>query len=214
MVIDDLKFDDRGLLTVIAQDWRTGEVLMVAFANREAVQKTFETGRVHYYSRSRQSLWLKGESSGAFQLVKEIRTDCDRDALLIKIEQLGGGACHTGERSCFFEVMRAGESVFDVLERLEGVIEERRLSTGEKSYVKSLLEKGEDTQLKKVGEESMEFACAVKDRDSARVVAEAADVLFHMAVCMADKGIGLGLIKDELARRFGTGGHEEKAARS
>ncbi|MBB5022633.1 bifunctional phosphoribosyl-AMP cyclohydrolase/phosphoribosyl-ATP diphosphatase HisIE [Desulfurispira natronophila] len=208
-----LKFDDKGLLTVITQDWRSGEVLMVAFADKEAVHKTLETGRVHYFSRSRQQLWLKGESSGAYQLVKEMRIDCDRDALLIKIEQLGGGACHTGERSCFFEIALPGPSSFDILERLDEVIQERKNADSTQSYVKTLLDKGDDASLKKIGEETLEYACAVKDGLRDRIISEAADVVFHMAVSMAGNNITLTDVKDELYRRFGTGGHIEKAQR-
>ncbi len=108
-----------GLVPVIAQDWQTGEVLMLAYMNEEAWEKTLETGKVHYYSRSRQKIWLKGESSGHFQIVKEIRLDCDLDTLLIKVEQLGGAACHKGYRSCFFRRFKdgnlevVGEKIFD-----------------------------------------------------------------------------------------------------
>lgn len=210
---DTLKYDQNGFVTVIAQEWRTGEILMVAFANREAVEKTLETGYVHYYSRSRQQLWLKGETSGALQLVKEIRVDCDRDALLIQIDQQKGVACHTGARSCFFDIAQPGHVVFSILDRLDEVIESRRHATSGSSYVKSLFEKGEDTQLKKVGEEAVEFACAVKDNDPDKMIAEAADVVFHLAVALADKGISFGKVKDELARRFGTSGITEKASR-
>lgn len=210
---DSLKYDRSGLVTVIAQEWRTGEILMVAFANSEAVDKTLETGYVHYYSRSRQQLWLKGETSGALQLVKEIRVDCDRDALLIQIDQQKGVACHTGARSCFFDIVQPGNVVFSVLDRLDEVIENRRHASSGSSYVKSLFEKGEDTQLKKIGEEAVEFACAVKDNDANKMVAEAADVVFHLAIALADKGISFSAVKDELARRFGTSGIAEKASR-
>ncbi|MBR2251255.1 MAG: phosphoribosyl-AMP cyclohydrolase [Neisseriaceae bacterium] len=108
-LLDKLKFDDNGLICTIAQDHQTGRVLMVAWANKDAIQKTAETGLAHYYSRSRQKLWCKGEESGHFQKVKEIRTDCDGDTLLLQIEQVGGMACHTGRQSCFFQVWQNDE---------------------------------------------------------------------------------------------------------
>lgn len=213
--LDSLRFDDRGLVAVVAQDYRTGEVLMLAWANREAVEQTLLTGKVHYWSRSRDELWLKGATSGAFQMLRSMRVDCDRDALLVEIEQLGGGACHTGARSCFY-TSATGKSAareFDILEQLDAVIELRRSAEPSESYVSKLLHKKEDSRLKKIGEEAVELVCALKDGSPA-AVEETADLLFHVAVALHGRDQDLASVKAVLAERFGYSGIAEKAARS
>ena len=227
-LIDQLKFDDNGLIPAITQDDANGEVLMMAWMNAEAVENTLETGTVHYYSRSRQKQWMKGESSGHVQIVKEIRFDCDNDCLLIKIDQQGA-ACHTGQRSCFYrvwdgEVKESSEKLVDVaavyarqdiLEALYNIIQERRqLADGEKSYVKSLFDKGLDKILGKIGEEATETAIAGKGGDPQEVIYEVADLFFHVLVLLGFYDLPPERIYSELRRRFGLSGIEEKLSRT
>ena len=227
-LIEQLKFDENGLIPAITQDAETGEVLMMAWMNTEAVAQTLATGKVHYYSRSRQKQWMKGESSGHVQLVKEIRFDCDNDCLLIRIDQQGA-ACHTGQKSCFYrvwdgDVQETGEKLVDaasvyarqdILEALYNIIQERRqLADGEKSYVKSLFDKGLDKILGKIGEEATETAIAGKGGDKDEVVYEVADLVFHVLVLLGYYDLPPERIYAELRRRFGLSGIEEKASRS
>ncbi len=227
-LIDQLKFDENGLIPAITQDAETGEVLMMAWMNAEAVEQTIATGKVHYYSRSRQKQWMKGESSGHLQIVKEIRFDCDSDCLLIKIEQQGA-ACHTGQRSCFYrvwdgEVQQVGEKQVDaaslyarqdILAALYNIIQERRqLGAGEKSYVKSLFDKGLDKILGKIGEEATEVAIAGKGGDKQEVIYEVADLFFHVLVLLGYYDLPPERIYAELRRRFGLSGIDEKASRT
>ncbi|PNU20154.1 bifunctional phosphoribosyl-AMP cyclohydrolase/phosphoribosyl-ATP pyrophosphatase [Geothermobacter hydrogeniphilus] len=226
-LIEQLKFDDNGLIPAITQDADNSEVLMMAWMNAEAVEQTLATGKVHYYSRSRRKQWLKGESSGHVQLVKEIRFDCDNDCLLIKVEQQGA-ACHTGQRSCFYRkwdgrtVETSGKVVDaaslyarnDILEALYNIIQERRqLADGEKSYVKSLFDKGLDKILGKIGEEATETAVAGKGGDRDEVIYEVADLFFHVLVLLGYYDLPPERIYAELRRRFGLSGIEEKASR-
>lgn len=205
----DIVFGPDGLIPAIAQDAGTREVLMLAWMNRESLQKTLDTGMVHYYSRSRACLWLKGETSGHFQKVVEIRRDCDSDALLILVEQTGA-ACHTGNRSCFYRDL-AGENVpastarparhEDILSELQNVIEDRRANPKEGSYTNYLFDKGIDKMLKKVGEESAEIIIAAKNPSESDLVGEVADMMFHVSVVLAERGLGWGDVCAELERR-------------
>ena len=225
---EQLKFDDHGLIPVITRDADSGEVLMMAFMNAEAVAKTLETGRVHYYSRSRRKLWMKGESSGHVQTVREIRFDCDADCLLITVEQ-EGAACHTGHKSCFYrrwegaaavsEAEKAADPLaayarHDILDAVYHVIQERRQNPGEKSYVASLFAKGLDKILGKIGEEATETAVAGKGGDRDEVVYEVADLFFHTLVLLGYYDLPPERIYAELRRRFGLSGIEEKESRS
>ncbi len=225
---EQLKFDENGLIPAITQDAETGEVLMMAWMNAEAVEQTVATGKVHYYSRSRQKQWMKGESSGHLQIVKEIRFDCDSDCLLISIDQ-HGAACHTGQRSCFYrvwggEVQEVSEKLVDaasvyarqdILEALYNIIQERRqLGAGEKSYVKSLFDKGLDKILGKIGEEATETAIAGKGGNKQEVIYEVADLFFHVLVLLGFYDLPPERIYAELRRRFGLSGIEEKASRT
>lgn len=227
-LIEQLKFGEDGLIPAITQDAATGEVLMMAWMNAEAVEQTLASGKVHYYSRSRQKQWMKGESSGHLQLVKEIRFDCDNDCLLVKIEQQGV-ACHTGQRSCFYRVWdgaikEGGEKLVDaaslyarqdILEALYNIIQERKqLAAGEKSYVKSLFDKGLDKILGKIGEEATETAVAGKGGIKEEVIGEVADLLFHVLVLLGYYDLPPERVYAELRRRFGLSGLEEKANRS
>ncbi len=212
------------LIPVIAQDYVTNEVLMLAYMNKEALELTIEKKTAHYFSRSRQKMWQKGESSGNFQIVKEILIDCDNDTLVLKIDQVGGAACHTGRKSCFFTNLLTNETDeninleatanYSITDKLYHTIMERKLANDpSSSYVASLLDKGDNSILKKVVEEAGEFCFAVKDNDEKEIIYEAADLAFHVLVALADKGINPDRIKQELKRREGVSGIAEKNSR-
>ncbi len=206
-LLKNLKFDERGLIPVVAQDYRTGEIRMVAYANEEAIRKTLETGYAHYYSRSRQKLWKKGETSGELQRVREIRVDCDNDTLIYLIEQEKNRACHTGERNCFFRNLE-GEYVlkkplpFEVLPRLQEVLKDRIENLPEGSYTTKLVKKGFDRIVQKFGEESVEVLIALMNRDKEQVVYESADMLYHWLLALTYLGIDVKEVLEELSRRF------------
>jgi phosphoribosyl-ATP pyrophosphohydrolase/phosphoribosyl-AMP cyclohydrolase len=203
---DEMNFGENGLLPAVAQDADTGEVLMLAWMNRDALEKTLGTGLVHYYSRSRACLWLKGETSGHFQKVREIRRDCDDDALLLLIEQTGA-ACHTGNRSCFYRELggaEAGAPCFgteDILGEVQNVIEDRRAHPKEGSYTNYLFDKGIDKMLKKIGEESAEIIIAAKNPSDEDLAGEIADMMFHVSVVLAQRGMSWSHVCAELRRR-------------
>lgn len=202
--IDELKFDGAGLIPVVTQDYKDNTVLMVAYMNREAVEKTVETGKATYFSRSRNSLWLKGETSGHFQLVKEIYSDCDNDTLLLKVEQVGDIACHTGTRSCFFNKVKEFEKVEDskkVVDKLYELILDRKKNPVEGSYTNYLFEKGLDKILKKVGEESAEVIIGAKNEDRKEMVYEISDLAYHTLILLAHFGITPDEIRAELESR-------------
>lgn len=226
-LVEQLKFDDNGLIPAITRDADNGEVLMMAYMNAEAVEKTLKTGKVHYFSRSRRKLWMKGETSGHVQTVCEIHFDCDSDCLLITVEQ-EGAACHTGQRSCFYRRWQDDATVVDtvkatdplqayaredILDAVYHVIQERRRNPSEKSYVASLFAKGLDKILGKIGEEATETAVAGKGGDPEQVVYETADLFFHTLVLLGYYDIAPERIYDELRRRFGISGIEEKKGR-
>lgn len=212
---DNIKFNDKGLVPAIAQDARTGEVLMMAWMNLDALEKTLATGKAHYYSRSRGSLWLKGETSGNFQEVRSVSYDCDGDTLLVMVEPKGP-ACHTGEQTCFFRTIGEGQARPTgplVLAGLERVLEERKKADPESSYVASLYAKGLPKILAKVEEEAGELIEAAADKEKQDVVYEFCDLLFHSMVLLAEKGVSMDEVYGELARRFGMSGIEEKKSR-
>lgn len=199
----NLKFDEKGLVVAIAQDAVTGEVLMQAFQNEEAVRKTMETGLVHYFSRSRNSLWLKGETSGHFQHLAEAKSDCDGDAILYRVIQ-DGAACHTGNRSCFFTKMTESEALnnriaFDVID----TIRNRKENPKEGSYTNYLLAKGKDKILKKFMEECAETVIAAKNNDKEELIYELSDVVYHMLVLMETEGVEIADLMAELQKREG-----------
>ncbi|HHW00154.1 MAG TPA: bifunctional phosphoribosyl-AMP cyclohydrolase/phosphoribosyl-ATP diphosphatase HisIE [Clostridiaceae bacterium] len=215
-ILMEVKFDEKGLIPVVTKDVNSGEVLMLAYMNREALKKTLETGRVHYWSRSRNKLWLKGETSGNYQLVKSIRVDCDGDALLIMVEQKGV-ACHTGHYSCFYRELD-GEGIKEVEDNISGelveskdksailrelydVIVDRKKHPKEGSYTNYLFEKGLDKILKKVGEESAEVIIAAKNKSFEEIRYEIADLLYHLFVLMVERGLKPDDIYDELRKR-------------
>lgn len=210
----DLQFDDNGLIPVIVQDAESGEVLMLAFANEEAIEKTVETGFAHFFSRSRRILWKKGETSGNTLGVVSIRFDCDSDGLLYRVRP-SGPTCHTGEVSCFYRTLWGDEEIrgAEIVSRVFAAIEDRQKRRPQGSYVASLFEKGKDAILEKIAEESGELILAAKGDDKRAIVHEAADLAFHTLVVMAESGIRPGDVYAELARRFGRSGLEEKASR-
>jgi phosphoribosyl-ATP pyrophosphohydrolase/phosphoribosyl-AMP cyclohydrolase len=201
----ELTFDDRGLIPAVVQDAATGEVLMVAWMNEEALRLTQETGQTHFWSRSRQELWHKGATSGNVMNVREIRVDCDADTLLVQADP-AGPACHTGERSCFYRQLGApsadvGFRAARILDELFAVILDRQTSRPAGSYTAHLLDAGEDEILKKVGEEAMEVILAAKGQGDGRLVAEMADLIYHLLVLLAARGLSLEVVRGELARR-------------
>ena len=175
--IEDLRFDNYGLIPAIAQDWLDGSILMLAWMNKESLTMTLETKNVHYWSRSRSEIWRKGATSGSTQILKEIRFDCDNDALILLIEQNGSGACHTGEKSCFFNEIKINQSdkkekkttpFSNICSELFNTINERSINPSEKSYTNHLLTKGSNTILKKIGEEKTidSLVKEISDRDN------------------------------------------------
>ena len=201
---DDFKKNPEGLVPVIVQDYRTREVLMMAYMNEEAYDQTTRNGRMTYFSRSRNSLWLKGETSGHFQYVKSLTLDCDNDTLLAKVDQVGA-ACHTGNPTCFFQHL-AGNDVDEtnplrVFESVYQVIADRKEHPKEGSYTNYLLDKGIDKILKKVGEEATEIVIAAKNPNANEVMYEMSDFLYHMMVLMVEKDVTWEEIAEELAKR-------------
>jgi len=221
-LFDEVKWDARGLVPAVVQDVADRRVLMLAYMDREALEKTLETGFTHFHSRSRDVLWKKGESSGHVQRVREVRLDCDGDTLLVQVDQTGP-ACHTEAPTCFFRRTEEGALVRDEeagtlygeLASLFATIQERRAAADpETSYVARLFSKGRDHILKKVAEESSEVLMASMDGDPAAVTRETADLLFHLLVAMAEAGVDPADVAAELRARRGVSGLEEKAARS
>lgn len=195
-----IKFDDKGLVPAIAQDVETKEVLMMAYMNEESIKMTIESGYATYFSRSRQELWKKGETSGHLQELKGFYYDCDGDTVLIKVKQTGP-ACHTGEYSCFHNPVV--EYVFeeDMLRKLYGIIENRKNNPVEGSYTNYLFDKGVDKILKKVGEESAEVIIAAKNDDKNELIYEISDMVYHTMVLMLNQGVTIEEIKKELKSR-------------
>lgn len=209
MDINNLKFNEKGLIPAIIQDYKSGQVLMMAFMNEESILKTIETKKTCFYSRSREKLWTKGETSGHFQYVKDIRYDCDEDCLLILVEQIGP-ACHTNNYSCFyrsFEEKELSETIefandkAKVLQEVFEVILDRRENPKEGSYTNYLFEKGIDKILKKVGEESAETIIAAKNNEKSEIQYETADLFYHLLVMLADRGLEPNDIYKELEKR-------------
>jgi phosphoribosyl-AMP cyclohydrolase / phosphoribosyl-ATP pyrophosphohydrolase len=200
--LDIIRYNEQGLVPAIAQDYLDGTVLMMAWMNRESLQKTLETEEAWYWSRSRQELWHKGATSGHFQKVKGIRYDCDSDALLLTIEQIGDIACHTGERSCFHQVEGAkSHPPADTLTEVFKVIKQRQEHPIEDSYTCKLFAGGDNKILKKIGEESAEVVMACKDNDPNAIASEAADLLYHTLVAIAYHNVDLRDVYRQLDSR-------------
>jgi phosphoribosyl-ATP pyrophosphohydrolase/phosphoribosyl-AMP cyclohydrolase len=201
VTLDELRFDERGLIPAVVQEADTGEVLMVAWMDRAAVEATLTTGFTHFWSRSRQQPWRKGEKSGHAQHVRALYADCDTDTLLVQVHQ-DGVACHTGNRTCFFTAVQGGAVAANMLERLERVVESRKATPQAGSYVSGLLAKGEATIARKIGEEASEvITAALGGEGDRRVIEEVADLWFHTMVLLGARGLQLRDVLEELARR-------------
>jgi phosphoribosyl-ATP pyrophosphohydrolase/phosphoribosyl-AMP cyclohydrolase len=221
LALDDLAWGEDSLLPAIVQQQGTGEVLMLAWMDRTALERTLETGRTWFWSRSRQAYWMKGETSGNVQDVAGVRYDCDGDALLVTVQQRGTGACHTGERTCFYRSLDVNgvpvraESVDDagvprrlgdVMEELAAVLEQRKRDLPEGSYTAKLLIGPQDKLLKKIAEESGEVIIAARDHDIAQTRYEAGDLLYHLLVVLAREGVSPDDLAAEMAGRLPGGG--------
>ena len=201
---DDFKLNSDGMIPVVVQDYKSDEVLMVAYMNKDAFENTLNTGKMTYYSRSRKELWLKGETSGHYQYVKKLMIDCDNDTLLAKVKQIGG-ACHTGNRTCFYRQIAGKEYIdtnpYNVLNDVYDVIMDRKVNPKEGSYTNYLFDKGIDKILKKCGEEATEIVIAAKNNDKEELKYEISDFMYHMMVLMADAGLDWTDIMNELSHR-------------
>lgn len=200
--IDKIKYDERGLVPAIVQDYLDGTVLMMAWMNAESLQKTLDTGETWFWSRSRQEFWHKGATSGHLQHVRDIRYDCDSDALLVTVEQVGDIACHTGERSCFHQI--AGTKTAppaDTLSDLYATICDRRDNPHAGSYTQTLFAGGDNKILKKIGEEAVEVVMACKDDDPDQIAGEVADLLYHTLVAISHHRVSIRDVYRKLQSR-------------
>jgi phosphoribosyl-ATP pyrophosphohydrolase/phosphoribosyl-AMP cyclohydrolase len=221
-ILDRVDWKKQELLPVIVQDVHSSEVLMMAYMDKEALLLSLKTKIAHYFSRSKQRIWKKGESSGHTQEIKSFNIDCDNDTLLLKVVQ-NGVACHTGRKSCFFTELESGnveskvevssEAMYGVIDTLYHTIQERKNADPRESWTAKLLSKGDNTILKKVVEEAGEFSFAYKDENESEMIYEAADLTYHVLVALAAKNIAPDRIKQELARRFSMSGIAEKNSR-
>jgi phosphoribosyl-ATP pyrophosphohydrolase/phosphoribosyl-AMP cyclohydrolase len=220
MTLSQLKYDVDGLITVVVQDRLTGEIRMLAHANEQALRATLDSGDGHFYSRSRRALWRKGETSGHVLRVAEVWADCDADAVVYLVDP-DGPSCHTGRPSCFFQRLDArGELHLDpdahacaLLPRLFAELEKRKHAPASQSYTRKLLDEGVDAIGDKIREEAEELALAISSESDARVVAEAADEIYHLLVGLLARDVPLRAVEAELAKRFGLSGLAEKAGR-
>lgn len=202
----EVAFDDDGLVPCVVQDWRTGEVLTLAYMNREALERTLKTGEVFFWSRSRGELWHKGETSGNVQRLRSLRYDCDADALLALVDP-AGPACHTGERTCFHRTVGApAVADHEALPRLARTLEQRRHDLPDGSYTARLLLGGPDGIGQKVQEEAEEVARAARDESEQRLREEAADVMYHLGVLLESRGLSFSDALHELTSRMPSSG--------
>lgn len=201
---EEFKLNPEGLIPVVVQDYKTSQVLMVAYMDQEAYQHTLDTGKMTYFSRSRQEQWVKGDTSGHYQYVKSLTADCDLDTILAKVSQVGA-ACHTGSYSCFFQELIKKDyeetNPLKVFEEVLDVIKDRKVHPKEGSYTNYLFDKGIDKILKKLGEEATEIVIAAKNPNPEEIKYEISDFLYHMMVLMVEKGVTWEEITDELAKR-------------
>ena len=206
--ISKLKFDERGLIPAIVQDFRTREVLTLAYMNAESFARTVETKETWFWSRSRNKLWHKGETSGNIQKVVELLLDCDGDAIVVLVDP-AGPACHTGAQSCFGNAGTAQPITTDqLLDQLYDLVKEREKTRPADSYTSYLFNQGLDKILKKLGEESTETIVAAKNNEDERLISEVADLVYHLIVLLVARGISLDQIRAELTRRRTAGGSE------
>ncbi|NJR66001.1 MAG: bifunctional phosphoribosyl-AMP cyclohydrolase/phosphoribosyl-ATP diphosphatase HisIE [Leptolyngbyaceae cyanobacterium CRU_2_3] len=200
--VEQIRYNEQGLVPAIIQDYLDGTVLMMAWMNRESLEKTIETGQTWFWSRSRSALWHKGETSGHLQQVKSLRYDCDSDALLVTVEQQGDIACHTGERSCFHQIAGTVKApLADTLSQVFEVICDRRDYPNPESYTCKLLAGGDNQILKKIGEESAEVVMACKDDDAGAIAGEVADLLYHTLVALAHHNVDIRAVYRKLQER-------------
>lgn len=209
MNLDDVKFDERGLIPAIVQNAATREVLTLAYMNRESLEKTIETQQTWFWSRSRGELWHKGETSGNTQKVVSLTLDCDADAIVVLVDP-AGPACHTGATSCF-EIGLNATGVGSVLDQLYELIQSRERERPSNSYTTYLFDEGLDKILKKLGEESAETIIAAKNEDQGRVVSEVADLMYHLLVLLVARGVSLDEVSQELGQRRKAGNASERA---
>jgi len=220
--IDSLKFNEQGLIPAIAQDRLSGEVRMMAWMDRAAVEQTLATRRATFFSRSRGKSWVKGEESGNVLVVTELLADCDADTLLVLCDP-AGPSCHTGRDNCFFQAVSSGppdgaveapdQSEKPFVEKLETLLEARKRSSGDKSYTRSLFDGGAAKIGEKIREEAGEVSEAIASENGERVASEAADIFYHLLVGLRFREVPFRRVLAVLAARFGTGGHVEKASR-
>ena len=203
--LEKLKFNEKGLIPVITQSYYTGKVLMQAYADKEAVKKTIETGFATYFSRSRNELWVKGETSGNKQKIVDIKIDCDEDSIIYLVKDYGV-ACHTGKESCFYRSLDFKETknppAFEIFHALYEKITERKEKMPEGSYVASLFKKGSDKIIQKVGEEAVETVIALKNKDKDEIAYETSDLIFHLIIALVDSGVKLEDIQEKLLKRY------------
>jgi len=200
--VDQIRYNEQGLVPAIVQDYLDGTVLMMAWMNREALAKTMETGQTWFWSRSRAEFWHKGATSGHFQQVRSLRYDCDSDALLVTVEQMGDIACHTGERSCFHQVEGSVQAPpADTLSQVFEVICDRRDHPNSDSYTCKLLAGGDNKILKKIGEESAEVVMAFKDDEAEAIAGEVADLFYHTLVALAYHKVDIRAVYRKLQER-------------
>ena len=201
-------FKKMELIPAIIQDYRTNEVLMLAYVNEEAYKKMLETNKTYFYSRSRDELWHKGQTSGHFQNIKGMYLDCDLDTLLIYVEQIGA-ACHTGAYSCFFNEIKPFNNI-NIFKSLETLINDRKINPIEKSYTNYLLDQGVDKICKKVGEEASETIIAAKNNDKEELIGEIGDLFYHVFVLMNNQGVSLEDIENKLKERHKITGNKKE----
>ena len=222
-IINKVDFEKQnGLVPVITQDSQTHEVLMLAYMDKEALQLTIDTQFAHYFSRSKQRIWKKGESSNHTQEIHSIQIDCDNDTILLQVKQ-NGVACHTGRKTCFFTELTTNEikndveidtsAAYGIIDTLYHTIQEKKNDDPKTSYTAKLLQGKENSMLKKIVEEAGEFTFAVKDNDIDEMIYEGADLMYHSLVALASKNVSPDRIKQELSRRFGLSGIAEKNSR-
>ena len=205
---DELKFNDKGLIPAVLQDHKSGKVLMLAYMNKEAYEKSIETGKATFWSRSRQKLWIKGETSGNYQYIKDIKIDCDKDTLLLLVDP-AGPACHTGNESCFYrkideefsEVSKNKEKMSSFYDQLYEIIVDRKENPQKKSYTSNLLKKGIDRIGKKIIEEAGEVIITGKNEDKEEIIYETGDLIYHLFILLVLYDISISDIENELKDR-------------
>jgi len=204
-ILSEIKFNSEGLVPVITQSYYTGKVLMQAYANKEAVEKTIETGYATYYSRSRKELWVKGETSGNKQKIVKIKIDCDGDSILYLVKDYGV-ACHTGEESCFYRNIDLKKEekpdAYEIFHALYEKLLQRKIEKPEGSYVAKLFEKGSDKIIQKVGEEAVETVIALKNKNKDEIIYEASDLIFHLIIALVDAEVKIQDLQEELLKRY------------